>query len=92
MRRPDLPDAQRLFAEDERNAVLLAHPAMASDAILIQDGPDIPAEFHLIGRCAVEERMGDWPKRTAQLPQPQRVATFNLELRESRRLCHGYLS
>jgi hypothetical protein len=34
---------------------------MAGNAVLIQYGPDIPAELHMIGGLLVEDRTNEWP-------------------------------
>src|ERR1700733_5894992 len=40
-----LADSDRLVAVDKRNIVFLPDPAVAGDAVLVEDGPNIAAEF-----------------------------------------------
>jgi hypothetical protein len=56
-----LAGSQCIFTEYEGNAVFLAHPTVTCNAILIQYGPDIPAELHMIRRGPMEERTCKWP-------------------------------
>jgi hypothetical protein len=49
-------DAQRLFSKNKRDAILLPHSAVTRDAVLIQDGPYVTAEAHLITRPPGSER------------------------------------
>ena len=74
--RPDLPVPQGFFAENERNTVFLPDPAVASDAILIQDGPDIPAELNLILGRLMEERTCKCPRQIAAIASTERAAVF----------------
>jgi hypothetical protein len=55
-----LSGTQRLLAEYEGNAVLLPHPSVAGNAVLIQDGADVPAELYWMLPASMEVR-SDWP-------------------------------
>jgi hypothetical protein len=41
---------KRLFPVDKRDPVLLANSPVTRDAVLIENGPDVPAEIHSISR------------------------------------------
>ena len=57
---------------------------MACDAILIQDGLDIPAEFHSIWRSFMEEGTHTWPSRHRDYREKtngaQRFSTWECEM------------
>ena len=86
VRRPDLPYAQGFFAENERNAILLPDPAVASDAILIEDGPDIAAELNLVARKSVV----DGPSRQSADQKQGKGCDLELAATQWRKLRHEY--
>jgi hypothetical protein len=83
-----LTRTQRVFAEYERNTVLLTHSAMAGDTILVQDGADVPAEFHSIVAVFMEERTY-WPNRKRGYREDTEGSGFRPGKAKKGRLGHG---
>ncbi len=48
--------------EDERNAVFLAHASVATDAILIKDRLNIPAEHNRLLLVLMQMSTEKWPR------------------------------
>ena len=89
VRRPGLACSQCLFTEYERNTVLLPDSSVAGDAILIQNGPDIPAELHSILGSPTEEKTRSWPSQYCGYRNNKNYSRFRFENARFSRFGHG---
>ena len=85
---PRLALTQRVLAKYEGNTVFLAHSSVAGNAILVQDGTDVPAEFHSIVWGPMEER-ADWPNCKRGYRKDREGSGFRPGKAKRGRLGHG---